>query len=234
MLLRRSTTAAGVCLAALALCGTGRAGSVVDIDSQISGCSQCSSPPNVTTGTFLSDIFSPVQLMLGPGTYSVTNAATTGYYSAWNFEGYPNSGNWVWSFVMAADNGSGTQGTVILDDYIGGTASYPNGIYATQVLAAAASGILTYDNMLGTPTVLAGTSTAGFVDSFTLSTTTTLDFMIDDYILSDNGGGEALNITQVGGSVPEPSSFIPLGVALLVFVVQAGRLRRVGNPVPRR
>jgi len=92
---------------------------------------------------------------------------------------------------MAADNGpngtGGDLGTVILDDYIGGTTTYPSGVYATQADAASATGVLTYDDL----TVLSGTSTAGFVDSFTLSSTTTLDFLIDDYDLSDNGGGVA-------------------------------------------
>ena len=197
----------------LVLCTAAQA-SVVDIDSTVSGCSICSGPSQVITGTFLGDIFSPVQLTLGPGTYNVTNAATSGYFSAWNFEGYPSTGNWVWSFIVAADNGSGTAGTVILDDYIGGTVSQPSGIYGTQALAAGATGISTYSDLTSTPTLLSGTSTAGFVDSFTLPTTTTLDFLIDDYILSDNGGGAALNISPATG-VPEPSSFVPIGLALL-------------------
>jgi hypothetical protein len=175
------------------------AGQIVDINSQVSGCSQCSGVAQVTPGTFLSDIYLPVQLTLGPGTYNVSNADTTigSYDSAWNFEGYPSSGNWVWSFVMAADNGSGTAGTVILDDYIAG-------VYATQALAAGATGIDTYDDL----TLLSGTSTAGFVDSFTLASTTTLDFMIDDYDLGDNGGGVSLDITPAGSGVPEPSTVV--------------------------
>jgi hypothetical protein len=175
------------------------AGQIVDINSQVSGCSQCSGVAQVTPGTFLSDIYLPVQLTLGPGTYNVSNADTTigSYDSAWNFEGYPSSGNWVWSFVMAADNGSGTAGTVILDDYIAG-------VYATQALAAGATGIDTYDDL----TLLSGTSTAGFVDSFTLESTTTLDFMIDDYDLGDNGGGVSLDITPAGSGVPEPSNVV--------------------------
>jgi len=186
---------------------------VVDIDSTVSGCSVCAGVADVTPGTFLSDIYSPVQLTLGPGTYTITNAATTGYYSAWNFEGYPTSTNWVWSFVMAADNGTGTAGTVILDDYIAG-------VYNTQALAAGATGIATYDDL----TVLSGTSTAGFTDMFTLSSTTTLDFMIDDYILDDNGGGVALQITPATGT-PEPAS-VGLTLAGLAGLAVARRRAR--------
>jgi hypothetical protein len=191
-------------IAVAASIGTAHA-STVDVSATVSGCSVCSGVSQATPGTFLGDIFSPVQLTLGPGSYSVTNAATTGTFSAWNFQGYPTTANWVWSFIMAADNGSGTAGTVILDDYIAGT-------YSTQTAAAGATGIMTYDNL----TVLSGTSTAGFVDSFALATTTTLDFLIDDYILSDNGGGVALNITATSG-VPEPASFLLVALSLLAI-----------------
>jgi hypothetical protein len=205
---------------------TARAG-VIDINATVSGCSQCSGVSQVTPGTTITDLYSPVQVTLGPGTYSVTNAATTGMYSAWNFEG-PVSSNWVWSFVAAIDTGGGT-GTSILDDYIGGDASYPSGVYATQALAAGATGIDTYDNM----TVLSGTSTAGFVDSFVLASTKTVDFFIDDYGLGDNAGGVALNIACSSGAclssqtsgVPEPGS-IGLTLAGLVGFAAAWRRAR--------
>lgn len=206
---------------------TARAG-VIDINATVSGCSQCSGVSQVTPGTTITDLYSPVQLALGPGTYSVTNAATTGMYSAWNFEG-PVSGNWVWSFVAAIDNGGGT-GTSILDDYIGGDASYPSGVYATQALAAGATGINTYDNS----TVLSGMSTAGFVDSFTLASAKTVDFFIDDYGLYDNAGGVALNITCTSGAclsatsgVPEPASIGLTLAGLVGFAIAWRRARRL-------
>ena len=198
------------------------AGQIVDINSQVSGCSICSGVAQVTPGTFLGSIYSPVQLTLGPGTYTVTNADTTigDYDSAWNFQGYPSTGNWVWSFVMAADNGTNTAGTVILDDYIAG-------VYSTQALAAGATGIQTFDDL----TALSGTSTAGFVDTFVLATTTKLDFMIDDYDLNDNGGGVALNINQVGGNstAPEPASIAFTVAGLAGFLIR-GAARWSGRP----
>jgi hypothetical protein len=217
------TKSAFAILAGCLFAGTSHAGSItIDVDATVSGCSQCNGPSNVTPGTFLTTLYSPQQYALGAGTYTVTNGdplavgGTPDKYSAWNFQG-PVSGNWVWSFVLAADNGTDTQGTVLLDDYIGGTIAQPSGIYATQTLAAAATGIATYDNN----TLLSGTSTAGFVDMFTLSAPTTIDLMIDDYGLYDNSGGVALTITGsgIGGTVPEPSSFLPLGLALLGLAV---------------
>ncbi|MGA3189885.1 MAG: hypothetical protein ABSF22_22490 [Bryobacteraceae bacterium] len=207
------TKSAFAILTGCLLSATSRAGSItIDIDATVSGCSQCSGVAQVTPGTFLTDIYSPQQVALGAGTYTVTNGdplaigGTPDKYSAWNFEG-PVSGNWVWSFVIATDNGSGTQGTVLLDDYIAG-------VYATQALAASATGIVTYDNL----TALTATSTAGFVDTFTLTAPATVDLLIDDYGLYDNAGGVALTISGsgIGSTVPEPSSFLPLGLALLV------------------
>jgi hypothetical protein len=184
------------------------------------GCSQCSGPQNVLPGTVVNLVNSgesgPLQLTLGPGSYTITNAATTGTYSAWNFQGYPSSGNWVWSFIIGADHGNGTA-TVLNDDFIAG-------IYPTQAAAAGATGITTWNGQYGNPAdQLPGTTTAGFIDTLNLSSTTTLDFFIDDYFLPDNGGGVALNITTTSStSAPEPSTLALLGAGL----ASLGFLRR--------
>jgi hypothetical protein len=186
---------------------------IVDISAGPSGwgCSQCNNPNSVPPGTLVNLINTgetgPLQLTLGPGNYTITNAATTGNYSGWNFEGYPNSGNWVWSFLIGADHGDGTA-TVLNDDYI-------SGIYSTQAAAAGATGITTWDGVNGVPAnQLPGTSTAGFVDTLNLASTTTLDFFVDDYILSDNGGGVALSIEPTSTAAPEPSTLLLLGAGL--------------------
>ncbi len=198
----------------LAGCLSAAATTVVDIDSQKYGCSQCSGPQNVLPGTVLSDIYTPsLQLTLGPGTYTFTNGDPNGtdYYSAWNFNGYPTSGNWVWSFIVANDANS----TVLMDDYTGG-------IWSTQSGAANATAITTYDGN----TVLSGTSAAGFIDHLTLGSTTTLDFFIDDYALGDNGGGVAVAISG-SGAAPEPASWLLMGVAIAALLVI--RRRRQGR-----
>lgn len=193
---------------------------VIDISAGPNGwgCSQCNGPENVLPGTVVNLVNSgesgPLQLTLGPGSYTITNAATTGTYSAWNFQGYPSSPNWVWSFMIGADHGNGTA-TVLEDDYIQGT-------YSTQAAAAGATGTTTWDGAFGNPAdQLPSTSTAGFVDTLNLASTTTLDFFIDDYFLPDNGGGVALNITSASStSAPEPSTLALLaaGLAALGFL----------------
>src|SRR5580698_7141779 len=99
-----------------------RAGSItIDLDATLNGCSSCNGTSNVYPGATLGTIYVPkVQLVLGPGTYSITNGDTTigDKFSAWNFEG-PVSTNWVWSFLAAND----ANHQVLMDDYIAGV--YP-------------------------------------------------------------------------------------------------------------
>lgn len=158
------------------------AGTIVNINATQNGCSQCSGPQNVLPGTVVSILGPKVQLTLPAGTYRITNAAGLqgALYGGWN---YNSSGaNWVWSFMVANEATS----TVLMDDYIG----------STQSSLAAIAGLTntpTYDGN----TVLAATSTAGFTDQLTLTQTTTLDFFIDDYGLSDNLGGVSLLVRSV-------------------------------------
>jgi hypothetical protein len=192
---------------AIALCATASAGTIVDILSTVSGCTICNAPTSIEPGTTFasSELISPVTQSFGAGTYTFINAdplapgGTPDTYSAWAFNGSGNGGNWVWSFVVASVSGS--TATILMDDYTNGTES-------TQSAQALLTGTTDWD---GT-TLLASISTAGFTDSLTLASTTTLYFFVDDYYLLDNAGGVALNITQVSG-VPEPSSFALLAVA---------------------
>lgn len=181
------------------------------------GCTSCFGGYNNTdvapgtTVTLISPPSGPLQTTFGTGTYTITNAETSGSYSAWNFEGYPDSPNWTWSYIIAADNGNGTA-TIV---QTGGV----NAIEPTQAQMAALTGTTTSSYQI----LLSGTSTAGFTNTLTLSSTTTLDFFIDDGYLPDNGGGVALNIQPVlttptppppaPSTVPEPTSFALLGTA---------------------
>lgn len=195
---------------AIALCGTARAGTIVDILGTVSGCTICNAPTSIEPGTTFasSGLIAPVTQTFAAGTYTFANAdplapgGTPDTYSAWAFNGSGNGGNWVWSFVVASVS-AGTA-TILMDDYTNATES-------TQAAQALLTGTTDWD---GT-TQLASTSTAGFTDSLTLASATTLYFFIDDYFVPDNAGGVALNITATSGSVPEPSAFIPLGLALL-------------------
>jgi hypothetical protein len=63
------------------------------------------------------------------------------------------SKGWAWAFLVATDNGNGT-GTMLKADFV-------NGTFATQALAASATGIQTFDYL----TLLPSTSTAGFTDA---------------------------------------------------------------------
>jgi hypothetical protein len=63
--------------------------------------------------------------------------------------------------------------------------------------------------------------------SLRLTHKTTLDFLIDDYFLGDNGGGVTLNISS--SSVPEPAAITLLGTAAVIGIgYAASRWRRVG------
>ena len=190
------------------------AGATVQIDSTVYGCAfpQCSGgPSSIPVGTVVNlSSFPKLQLTLGAGTYNLTNAATTGYYSAWNF-----SGGWVWSFIVANDATS----TVLLSDYVNISPQ------SSQAAAAGATGVTTHRQLTSsTALTLPGTSTAGFIDTFSLAATTTLDFFADDYFLPDNNGGVALNVTLAREGVPEPAPLILCGSALCV--IAAGLRRR--------
>ena len=90
---------------------------------------------------------------------------------------------------------------------------------------AAVTGTATYDGL----TLLASTSVTGFQDTLTLSHTTTLDFLIDDYFLPDNGGGVSLNIQDTNGtSTPAPSTLVMTFILFAMFCLAWSykRLRR--------
>jgi hypothetical protein len=210
---RKLVTALGIAL----LLGSGTAGAViVNIDATISGCTTCSGGPlnaDVALGTVVT-LIKPVQITLGPGTYTITNASTvngvepgaTPSFQAWNFEA-ANPNGFAWSFLVATDNGNGT-GTMLKADFV-------NAVFPTLSAAASATGVQTFSYS----TLLSGTSTAGFVDTLTLGKTTTLDFFSDDNFLSDNSNGVALDIE----ATPEPDTALLVGTGLAGLVAATAR-----------
>jgi hypothetical protein len=185
----------------------------VNIDATANGSYVAGGPQNLLPGT-TAQPYNPVQLTLGAGIYQITNAASSGYYSAWNFQGsgLSSTSNWVWSFEMAVDGGA------IIED------AYVNFNTSSKALAAGITGTPTYNGN----TLLGATSTAGFYDTFTLSTTTLLDFYVDDYNggLGDNYGGVSLNIQ----AVPEPSTYAALsGLAALGFAAYRRQQKKLAD-----
>jgi hypothetical protein len=202
------------------LAAAGISSAATIINSTLEGCVQCaglsaSIAPGQTV-TFTG--FTTVQLHLAAGTYTVTDADLTGADSAWTSSlGY---NPWYWAFG-AANVGSvqtGTTGTVLLEDYIG-TAAQVLKPFASQTAAGVATGLQIYD---GT-NPLSATTLASFSDTFTLATQSYVDFYVLDQLVSDNGGGIALNVTQVQTGVPEPASFLLVATALAAGCL---RLRR--------
>jgi hypothetical protein len=173
---------------------------IVNIDASMTGCdfSVCNGS-HPQPGVYVPSLFSPAQLTLGAGTYTITNAAGQAGahpgYDAWNFNDGGDQ-NWVWAFLMVDD----ASHRVLLDSVPAGGQPFVGGH-----AAAAASG-------------------ASYTASFTLAGKTTLDFVTEDYGPYDNLGGVALKIEAAGASAaPEPAAW-----ALMIagFGLAGGMLRR--------
>jgi hypothetical protein len=102
--------------------------------------------------------------------------------------------------------------TVINDGYV-------SSVQPSQAAMAALTGTTTYDGLKQ----LSANSTVGFTDTLVLTHMTTLDFLIDDYDLSDNGGGVALDVEPV----PEPGALTLSLAAVVVGVLLHGFRRHV-------
>jgi len=147
------------------------------------------------------------QLSLGAGNYTITNA--TGLAGATpTFTGwrFNSANNWVWNFIIS----DAVTNRVVLYGEAGGLKS-------SQSLIAAQS------------------SVQNFSTTFTLATPKTLNFMIRDYILSDNAGGVALNISSTAAAVPEPNSMALLAIGALMGMVvrrfRSNRAKKAAKPV---
>ena len=161
------------------------AGTIVNIDAKVSGYDGLSTfPPQPVIGDTLIP-FQPMQVTLGPGTYTITNASSaagvlpgaTASFQGWRFDS--GSADWAWVFVMADAS---------TNKIIGGGDEDPNNHNSPFPSQQAAASDPAVEN---------------FMTTLTLSTTTTVDFMIRDFSagLSDNAGGISLDI-EGGGSRP--------------------------------
>jgi len=185
-------------LAAAALPAIAQA-TIINVSAILTGCSTCDGrhpAPGDTLGT----IYNPGSFTFGPGTYTVTNAVGKegALYYAWNF----NSGsdhNWVWAFIIADHDTR----KVLLDSLspLGGAFSGTHSEVANSAYALNYSG------------------------TFTLTQTTDLSFLTEDYYGPDNLGGVSLDVRNVS-AVPEPASW---ALMLVGFGVAGAALRRRHN-----
>ena len=191
-------------VAAFALLSSAANAVIVNIDAGPTGygCNQCfggPTNPGLAEGNTVSLVnqghSGPLQITLGPGTYSIANGATSGQYSAWNFNTF-QSPAWVWSFVIASDNGNNTADVFHVGWLNVNTTSQDQTANATNVSSFRFSTV-----------VNPSTSVAAYHDTFTLAATTTLDFFIVDGFLPDNLGGVSLDINPINSAVPEPATW---------------------------
>jgi hypothetical protein len=168
---------------------------IINIDAIKYGCTPTDPIPQ--PGDIITPVTNPagqplLTLTLPAGTYSITNA--TGMVGANpNFNAWRFNGTgWTWSFMITDD---ATKKVIIY-----GALSPP---------------VFNYDR------AAAANEAMGYYAEISLPTTTTLDFMMRDYGLTDNVGGVALSINAVN-AVPVPGAVWLLGSGLLGL----GALRR--------
>ena len=199
-----------LCMALLAVFTTQAKAITLNISGTTSGCyggpngQACSNGAENLPAGALVNLINPVQLTLGPGTYSITNGATTGPFSGWRYNG---GNNWVWNYGIAIDNGNGT-GNIFHVAYAVGQFSTQAGIANSNVATKGGPGgpdsILPVLSLTGGP--------GAYLDQIILTQTLTLSFFVLDYYLPDNAGGVSLNISGGPSSVPLPAA-LPLLLA---------------------
>lgn len=161
------------------------AGTIVNIDGAVTGCTPCNGNHPVA-GESVSQLIKPVLKTFAAGSYTVTNgfgmAGATPGYDAWRFNF--SEGNWIWSFIIV----DAATRKVVLD-------SLPdaNAFVGSHSAVGSASYALNYSG------------------SFTLAAETQLAFVTEDYFPDDNAGGVTLNIAPADtggvGGVPEPAAW---------------------------
>lgn len=175
---------------------------IVNIDAAVTGCTNYAycGGQHLAPGVLLqADLLAPTSVTLDAGTYTITNGSgEVGANPNFTSWNYNTGGdNWVWAF-MAIDHATKI---VVVEGCCGQ-------LFTTKAGAASQAFAQNYST------------------TFTLASTTTLDFITEDYIPGDNAGGVALKITGGVAPVPEPETLAMLlaGLGVVGYAVRRKRL----------
>jgi hypothetical protein len=201
----------GAALGATLVCAPlAASAAVVNVSGSVTGCTNSSlcGGAHLGPGAYVGDLINPVQMVFGPGAYTVTNAngmmGANPFFTAWNFN-LGSETNWIWAFMIIDD----ATKTVVLDSL-----PDPNAFVGSQAAVSSAAYALNYSG------------------AFTLDSTRTLDFITEDYYPYDNAGGVALNIQLQGGEttsggVPEPATWAMMILGFSAVGLTARRRRHL-------
>ncbi len=166
-------------------------------------------------------LMNPVQVTFAPGTYTLKDAyspatglAPGALYDAWNFEAGNGTG-WVWNY------------TALFDDGADGAAIGPSNYVANTLFNVDAP----VADRRSTEQEAADFGASTAAQTFTVNKTTTIDFVVNDYYLSDNAGGISLIYDTAGAvAIPEPSTWALMSLGVLALGAISRAARRQGKP----
>ena len=194
---------------------------IVDINGQQDGAGAYGGPNQDLWYQPFNIGSSLLEVTLQPGTYAfraINSTDAAAMFPALTSTQLAEIGGGAWTFnspwttdymvfdSSAASNSSEAQ-------LFSGAISASGSTYGSAAAAYSAAVIGGYYDQI---VVNGGRYTGTTASQFTISgSPETLIFVVPDYFLSDNNGIESVLITPVTGSIPEPGTFLSLGVALL-------------------
>ena len=164
---------------------------VININATVSGITKANGDYADSTPV------NPYQEIFPSGTYtaSITSPATSplqASYGGWSFDiNTPTTPTYLEDFAAFNDNG----GSPLMSSPVIEYQSSMNYLTAAQALAAA----------------------AGWTETFVITASETLDFVVPDNYLTDNSGGVSVAITRIGAA-PEPFCLWIVAAASLLTI----------------